>query len=137
MNYLVHVGSCRQSNCRISECREMKESFNHSQKCPVFDILRCTVCSSFTLDALCHSNTCETNGCPALLCETFKKFRKELKGFEKLRIKDSAEAGSASAEAGSASAEDGSASSKEGSASTEEKSASTEEGFASTEEGFA
>ncbi|GFU30502.1 hypothetical protein NPIL_54471, partial [Nephila pilipes] len=125
MNYLVHVGSCRQSNCPISECREMKESFNHSQKCPVFDILRCTVCSSFTLDALCHSNKCETNGCPALLCETFKKFRKELKGFEKLRIKDSAEAGSASAEAGSASEK--SASSEEKFASTEERSASTEE----------
>ncbi|GFS79430.1 hypothetical protein NPIL_439581 [Nephila pilipes] len=114
----------------------MKESFNHSQKCPVFDILRCTVCSSFTLDALCHSNKCKTNGRPALLCETLKNFRKELKGLEKLRMKDSAEEGSASAEEGSASAEEESASTEEGSASTEEVSASTEEGFVSTEEGF-
>ncbi|GFS64070.1 hypothetical protein NPIL_307891 [Nephila pilipes] len=110
MDNIVHVGSCKNSDCLILACREMKESFEHVQQCNVLDISLCGTCSSFTLDALRHSKTCQTNGCSAPLCEKLKNIRIELNGLEKLNTKCSTKEGSASTEESSASTEEGSAS---------------------------
>ncbi|GFS39791.1 hypothetical protein NPIL_57841 [Nephila pilipes] len=57
MDNIVHVGSCKNSDCLILACREMKESFEHVQQCDVLDISLCGTCSFFTLEALRHSKS--------------------------------------------------------------------------------
>ncbi|VDL98160.1 unnamed protein product [Schistocephalus solidus] len=75
---LAHVYQCRDANCRMPTCVQMKQVLSHKRTCTKRANGTCTLCKQLASMYCYHARSCEDPKCQIPLCPTLKAhFRRQ------------------------------------------------------------
>ena len=75
---LIHANQCRDANCRLSTCLQMKRVLAHLRACPKRSSGACSLCKQLISMCCLHAKTCTSEQCSVPLCAQLKdRFRQQ------------------------------------------------------------
>lgn len=80
---LKHTSTCRDANCRISSCRDIKRRLVHMQT--PHDRSKCLGCRQMNRIIVAHSVKCNDANCQVMFCAQYKAMKKQQESQQRLR----------------------------------------------------
>ncbi|KAM7540891.1 hypothetical protein Aperf_G00000035770 [Anoplocephala perfoliata] len=80
---LKHTSTCRDANCRISSCRDIKRRLVHMQT--PHDRSKCLSCRQMNRIIVAHSVKCNDANCQVMFCAQYKAMKKQQESQQRLR----------------------------------------------------